>query len=141
MMQKRKHTADKDGRPLVVLPSDSEVGRALTTQRLCLFCTNWDLELGQEECRKQKFWQRMLKEEKYRPDWFEDPRTYGLCKAFDGRLVPSIAPATCVASDLNAEKYNKPGAMDKLPCPFYRDKRETGSRMFIGAHAKSKLDH
>lgn len=141
MMQKGKHTCDEHGRPLVVLPTESEVGRALTTDRLCMFCNNWDQELGQQECLKQKFWQRMLREEKYKPEWFENPHSYGLCRVFEGRLIPSIAPATCVASDFNEEIYGKPGGMDKLPCPYYNDKRVVGSKMFIGVHAKSKLEH
>jgi hypothetical protein len=141
MMQQRKHTADEDGTPLVVLPTESEVGQAISTGRLCMFCKHWDLELGQEECRRQKFWQRMLNDEKYRPEWFEDPRTYGLCKAWDGRLVPSIAPATCVKSDLDSDLYHQPGGMDKLPCPHFWDKRVHGSGMVIGAHSKTKLEH
>ena len=140
-MKKRKHTAGEDGRPLVVMPNDSEVGRALTVNRLCGFCKNWDHELGQKECQRQKFWQRMLRDEKYKADWFEDPRSYGLCRVFEGRLVPFVAPATCVKSDFDEAVYGKPGANDKIECPFFKDKRKHGSSMVIGAHAKTKLDH
>ncbi len=141
MMRKRQHAAGEDGRPTVVFPNDSEMAMALKNQHLCMFCRNWDLEGGQRVILEEKFWERMFREEKWRKEWFEDPSSYGLCKVFEGRLRPSIAPATCIKSDFDEALYNKPGAMDQLPCPYYQDKRVLGSSMFIGAHQRSKLEH
>lgn len=142
MMQKRKHTADEDGRPLVVYPNDTEMALALQNQHLCMFCRNWDHEGGQEAICKQKFWGRLLREEKYRREWLEaDPKAYGLCKVFEGRLRPNIAPATCLKSDLDQSLYNKKGGMDQVACPGYIDKRTRGSSMVMGAHAKTQLEH
>jgi hypothetical protein len=142
MMKKRKHTADEDGTPLVVFPSDSEMALALNSHNLCMFCRNWDHEGGQAAIKEEKFWPRILKEEKYRREWFEaDPNCYGLCKVFEGRLRPNIAPATCMKSDLDQSLYSKPGGMDQVPCPGWSDKRVHGSRMIIGAHSKTKLEH
>jgi hypothetical protein len=83
----------------------------------------------------------MLREEKYRTEWFEDPRSYGLCRVFEGRLVPFAAPATCVKSDLDEASYGKKGANDKISCPFFVDKRKSGSSMVIGPHARTQLEH
>lgn len=141
MMKKRQHSTDEDGSPLVVFPNDSEMAMAIQNKNLCMFCRNWDLELGQKEIHGQKFWQRIFREERWRKEWFEDPHGYGLCKVFEGRLRPGIAPATCIKSDFDESLYNKPGAMDQIPCPYYQDRRMLGSSMFIGAHSRSKLKH
>lgn len=129
------------GEPLVIIPKESDLGNILETQRICGFCRNWDLELGQQECHRQRFWPRMLREEKYRREWFDNPETYGLCHVFEGRLIPSLAPAVCMASDLDSSLYGKKGAMDKKECPYFRDRRKGGSRLVMGKYAKTNLEH
>lgn len=132
---------EKTGQPLVIIPRDSDLGGVIEAQRICGFCRNWDLELGQVECRRQSFWPRMLREEKYRQEWFDDPGSYGLCHVFEGRLIPSLAPAVCSAEDMDSGLRGKKGATDKKACPHFRDKRTSGSRMSIGKYHKNNLEH
>ena len=125
------------GAPLVIIPKDSELGGVIEAQQICGFCRNWDLELGQQSCHNEKFWQRMLREERYRQEWFDNPSTYGLCHIFEGRLIPSLAPAVCMAVDLDSSLRGKKGELDKKACPYFRDRRKSGGRLIFGRHAKT----
>lgn len=131
------------GEPLVIIPKDSDLGGVIEAQRICGFCRNWDLELGQETCHREKFWQRMFskQEEAYRMEWFDNLASYGLCHVFEGRLIPSLAPAVCMAVDLDSSLRGKKGELDKKECPFFRDRRSSGGRLVMGAYTKTKLDH
>lgn len=139
-LEKRRKTVKRtdDAEPLVVLPDEAAVAQTLKAKRLCGHCRNFDLQAGQEAMRRQRFSERMLREEKYRAEWFEHWNTYGFCKHFEGRLIPAGNAAVIMRSDIDSSSEGKT-RMDKVPCPNYQDRQ--GGRLVMGKYAKHGLDH
>lgn len=132
---------EQTGEPLIVLPSDSPLGEAVKLGMMHGACRHFSLQQGQDQCHREQFWQRIMREEGYRESWFENPATYGFCPYFEGRLMSAFHPATVSAEDLDSSLHNQKGALDKKLCPYYESKRVRGSTMVMGAHFKSNLEH
>ena len=129
------------GEPLIVIPDGSPLGEAVRRNLMHGTCRFFNLQQGQDECHRSRFWQRMMREERYRENWFENPASYGFCAHFDGRLMSAFHPATVAAEDIDSSLHNQKGANDKRLCPYYEDRRVRGSTMVMGAHFKSNLEH
>jgi len=120
-----------DGKPLIVIPDESDIARAKMANRLCMFCQCWNLKAGQDEIGRQDFWHRILRDEKYQQEWFENQNEYGMCEHFPERLIPAVCPAVIMKSDLDSSLYGKPEGMHKVECPMFRDRRKHGAKMSI----------
>lgn len=129
------------GEPLIIIPKDSELGEAITARHMHGCCRHFNLQQGQQDCQEQRFWDRMMREEKYRREWFDNPATYGVCPHFEGRLLGYWHPALVSAEDLDSSLAGTPKASEKRSCPYYADKKVTGSTMVMGAYAKTDLEH
>lgn len=136
--RKKIHRADEKS-PIIVAPDAKDLQRVLQTGNICGGCAHWRLDQAQQDMIDQRFWERMLQEEKYRNEWFENKGSYGYCQHFEGRAIPFNAPATNLASDHDASLYNTKKGMEKVPCPMYKERK--GSTMSISRSHTRGLEH
>lgn len=143
IMDRAEHVTrdEKTGEPLVIIPQDSELGKAVTMQHAHGFCRHFNLQQGQQECLDQQFWDRMMREEKYKAEWFDDPRTYGMCPFFDGRLMGFWHPALVLMSDIDSSLQGTKAGFEKKACPHFENVKERGSGMVMGKYHKTNIDH
>ena len=131
----------------IILPSDCDIVE-LTKQGIrCGHCRNCNVEEAQREMRKQNFVERMLREEKYRLEWFRlvdgtiDVTAYGLCDVFDWRLVDRLAVATCHREDVDESLKNSKKGREKIPCPFFEPVTGKGAKMVVSRSGARQCDH
>jgi hypothetical protein len=135
-------TRDQEtGEPLIVIPDGSPLADAIKKNMMHGACRHFDLQQGQDECLRSQFWQRMMRDEGWRENWFENPGTYGFCALFDGRLMSAYHPATVRAEDLDSTLRGRKEADEPRVCPFYEDRRARGSTMTMGRYHKTNLEH
>jgi hypothetical protein len=135
-------TRDVDtGEPLIVIPDGSPLADAIKKNMMHGACRHFNLRQGQDECLRSQFWQRMMRDEGWRENWFEKPETYGFCPLFEGRLMSAYHPATIRADDMDSSLRGKKEGDETRVCPHYEDRRVRGSSMTMGAHFKSQLEH
>jgi len=115
----------------LILPKDDPRYQALTEKRVCLNCIHHNKEMAAQAMQEQKFIERLLHDERYRTEWFNDFRKFGVCEIFsDGqglRLVDGDAPAICAASDLDSTKpIDTPEGQEQLACPYWEEATDAG---------------
>jgi hypothetical protein len=123
----KRHNLDKGPR-IVVPKSRTDIERALRA-RPCITCIHFDLEGGQREAIRERFWDNLRDKHSHAwpvKDWFTNPKEYGLCLAFSsdesGRLTNAYSPGTCRQSDFDSTI--KPGSTDDktIPCTEWSPK-------------------
>lgn len=134
-------TDERTGESLIIIPKDSELGEAITARHTHGCCKHFRLEQGQQDCQDQRFWERMLQDERYRREWFDNPSTYGVCPYFEGRLMGFLHPALVNAGDLDSSLRGTPAEMEKKQCPYFVDRQRSGSCMVMGRYHKTNLEH
>lgn len=102
--------------------------------RKCGICRHFDNEAAMVAMREQKFVERVMKDEKWREEWFNDYSQYGVCWVFSGdsglRLNDPNAQATVAASDLDSSLT--PGSAEGMAmqqCPYFVDVTKYGTTM------------
>jgi len=115
--------------PRVVRPqSELDIMRATAT-RPCWSCTHFDKEAGREAMIKDRFWESLAIEHKWRvEEWLKSPDRYGLCQMYGSssegyRLVDGMAPGFARKSDFDSTLVGKPGGDQKVQCPYWQDKQ------------------
>jgi len=97
--------------------------------RTCSECLHSNRELAATAMHEQKFIERLLKDERYRSQWFTDFTQIGACEIFSDssgiRLVFPNAPAICAASDLDSSLgLSTEEGKRQIPCPHFVDRRD-----------------
>ena len=106
--------------------SELDMMRVAAT-RPCWSCEHFDLEGGRKAMIKDRLWERLKFEEKWREEWLKNPTRYGLCMQYGSadegfRLVDGMAPGFARKSDFDSTLKGQPGGDQKVQCPFWRDK-------------------
>jgi hypothetical protein len=115
---------DEDG-PRIVAPKDDPRYQGIIEGRSCLACTHHDKEWAAVAMKEQNFIERLLIDERWQSEWFDDWRIWGICHKFSSgeglRIVHGDSPATCAASDIDSSKPigSKEGSK-QIPCPHFR---------------------
>ena len=114
--------------------------------RVCCNCVFFNRELAQEAIRQQRFMERAVHEERWRPEWLKNIAQFGVCEQFsDGqglRLNEPFAPATCAASDVDSTKL--PGTeagMAQIECPHFRSRMEHGEKFTSSRAGTRRAEH
>ena len=96
LLARRKKVARTDEKePIIVLPEGDEANLINATKHLCVECSNFDIAAGQHAIFDQKFWKRMMHDEKYRAEWFENSDSYGFCRIIgQHRIKPANSRCT-----------------------------------------------
>jgi len=127
--------------PIIVLPEGNDANAIANTKYLCMECANFDIAACQNAIFDQKFWQRMVNDEKYRVEWFEHNATYGFCKMIgEHRVKPATSKCTMVASDEDSSLEGTPAGIKPIPCKHFVLRRTKGSTMSISRSHKRDLD-
>lgn len=82
------------GRPLMVLPDEHDVevfGR--TRVNTCGQCKNYDLEGGRREIIKQRFAERLVREEQWKLHHLGDVDSLAICKQRPSMAISYISPS------------------------------------------------
>lgn len=129
--------AESDG-PKIFSPRDDPRYQGILEGRCCNICVHHDKDMAAQAMLEQNFIERLIHDERWKADWFDDWRIWGICKAFyDGkyaRIVHGDAPATCAASDVDSDKkVGSSEGMEQIPCPHFRNTLEHGDTMHASA--------
>lgn len=78
-------------------PTKEEVAR-IETGRTCGNCDCYEYDAGQEEIRRQQFFNRMVKDESWKAEWLVNPNAmsldqFGMCGQSDDMIVPAMSAA------------------------------------------------
>lgn len=142
LLQRRKkvHRADEN-QPIIVLPEGNEANLINSTKHICLECSNFDIAAGQHAIFDQKFWHRMMHDEKYRQEWFENSDSYGFCRIIgEHRIKPATSRCTMIASDNDSSLGGTPEGIKPIPCPHFVLRSAKGSTMSISRSHVRELD-
>jgi len=138
--RKKVHRADEK-EPIIVLPEGNDATAIANTKYLCMECSNFDIASGQQAIFDQKFWHRMIHDEKYRGEWFENSKTYGFCKLIgEHRIKPATSKCTMIASDEDSSLEGTPKGIKPIPCKHFVLRRTKGSTMSISRSHTRALD-
>lgn len=100
--QHQKQAYLPDGSPaeipsqVIKAPTKEEIER-IETGRTCGNCDCYEYDAGQEEIRRQRFFERMVKDEQWKAEWLANPNAMsldqmGMCGQSDDMAVPAMAP-------------------------------------------------
>ena len=143
LLKRRKtvHRAD-EREPIIVLPEGNEADLINKTKHLCYECIHFDLKAGQGAIFDQKFWKRMMIDEKYQAEWFENFEGYGFCRIIgEHRVKPYNSRCTMMAADLDSSLEETPAGIKPVPCGHFAERKITGSTMSISRSHTKGLDH
>ena len=143
LLQRRKKVERADERdPIIVLPEGNEADLINSTKHLCVECTNFDIASGQRAIFDQKFWHRMVHDEKYRAEWFENSKSYGFCRIIgQHRIKPANSRCTMIGSDMDSSIAGTPEGIKPVPCQHFRERRTKGDTMSISRSGVRGLEH
>jgi hypothetical protein len=93
----------RDGDPaeiparIIKTPTKEEIDR-IETGRTCGSCDHFEYEEGQNEIRRQRFFERMVHDERWKKEWLAQPNAmsldqFAMCGQSDDMIVPAMAPA------------------------------------------------
>jgi len=128
----------EDGGPKIFSPRDDPRLQGILEGRSCLICTEFDQDMAAQAMAEQNFIERMHHDERWKSEWFDDYRIWGVCKAFSDseglRLNHGDAPATCAASDIDSDKpVGSEEGMEQIPCPYFKNRLQEGDTMHASA--------
>lgn len=106
---------------VIKVPSKEEIER-IQTGRTCGNCDCYEYDSGQEEIRRQRFFERMVHDEEWKAGWLANPNAmsldqFGMCGQSLEMAVPAMAPG----------------------CPEWRPRRKGLVRSMLGK-VKARLD-
>lgn len=119
----------KDKSSLVLVQEDDPRYQAAIANRKCEHCSHFDNEQALIAMREQNFVERIVNDDKWREEWFNDYEHYGVCTAFSDsgglRLNDPNSPGICAASDLDSSlpMGSDEGSVMCL-CPYYKNRKE-----------------
>lgn len=78
-------------------PTKEEISR-IESGRTCGNCDCYEYDSGQEEIRRQQFFNRMVKDENWKAEWLANPNAmsldqFGMCGQSDDMIVPAMSAA------------------------------------------------
>lgn len=116
------------GPRLVVPATEAEMLRVAANQP-CHTCDHFNLPRGQELIVKERFWERLKREEKWEhfDQWIHRRDTFGLCQMYSsedegGRLVDGMAPGFARAADFDSSLLGTSEGDAKVKCPYWKSK-------------------
>ena len=136
----RAHLAKMGADSLFIKPSENFI-KAINQSGSHGSCRHFNWEAGQQAMKEQRFVERMLLEERYRAEWFENWQMYGFCDLWEGRLILANVPALCMRWDLDSSLVNKPEGQKTVPCPHYEERSGKGDKLIISRSAKRSLTY
>jgi hypothetical protein len=82
---------------VIKAPTKEEIER-IQSGRTCGNCDCYEYDAGQEEMRRQRFFERMVKDENWKREWLENPNAmsldqFGMCGQSDDMAVPAMSAA------------------------------------------------
>lgn len=127
--REKKMSGSEPGK--LIMPKDDPRYEALVEKRICINCIYHNRPLAAKAMRDQQFIERLLHDERYKTEWFNDFRKFGICEVFSDdagtRLVDGDAPAVCAASDADSTKLpGTPEGQEQIPCPHWEEATESG---------------
>jgi hypothetical protein len=143
LLERRKKVKRADEQdPIIVLPEGNEAALINATKHLCCECIHFDLKAGQQAIFDQKFWTRMMREEKYRQEWFEHFEGYGFCRIIgEHRAKPHNSRCTLCAGDLDSSLAGTAAGGKPVACPHFTERKVKGDTMSISRSHTRGLEH
>jgi len=141
LARRKKVYRGDEKEPIIVLPEGDEASSIQATRHLCMECSHFDLASGQQAIFDQKFWNRMMEDEKYRAEWFENFKGYGFCRLIgEHRVKPHTSKCTMAAEDEDSSLGGTPAGIKPIACKHFSLRSTKGSTMSISSSHTRGLD-
>jgi len=137
--KRNQRTLADDGVTKYVVDKDDPRYENAIKGRFCGNCRHHRIDEAQKDMIKQRFIERLVHEEDWKPEWFKNWGAAGYCDFLAERLIAWEAPAVLPASDLDsALVVGSSDGMVLMPCPNFVSKAEKGGIIISSKHGVTR---